>query len=120
MAHEDIHSDRSEGDMEDELKLKSPRARPQHKPHQERGEVKHRAFNIGNERAAITVYGLANTIVRVLDSKSRIVFTMKDYADVELRIPSVKKAREMLGFEARVDLETGIKRTAEYYTQVYV
>jgi len=73
------------------------------------------SFNIGNQRAVTTIYGLANTIVRVLGSKSPIVFVRKDYVDVELRIPSVRKARELLGFEAQVDLETGILRTAEYY-----
>lgn len=73
------------------------------------------SFNIGNQRAVTTIYGLANTVIRVLGSRSPIVFTRKDYADVELRIPSVRKAKELLGFEARVDLEEGIRRTAEYY-----
>jgi UDP-glucose 4-epimerase len=73
------------------------------------------SFNIGNERAVITIYGLANTVVRVLGSKSKIVFNRKDYVDVELRVPAIKKAKELLGFEAKVDLETGIKRTAEYF-----
>lgn len=73
------------------------------------------SFNIGNQRAVTTIYGLANTVIRVLDSGSPIVFTRKDYADVELRIPSVRKAKELLGFEARIDLEEGIRRTAEYY-----
>jgi len=73
------------------------------------------SFNIGNQKAVVTIYGLANTVVRVLGSRSPIVFTYKDYADVELRVPSVSKARELLGFEARVDLEEGIRRTAEYY-----
>jgi UDP-glucose 4-epimerase len=50
-----------------------------------------------------------------LDSHSPIVFTFKDYVDVELRIPSVGKAREVLGFEAKIDLEEGIRRTADYY-----
>lgn len=75
------------------------------------------AFNIGNARAVVTILGLAETIVRVLGSKSRIRFTRKDYADVELRVPSVRKARERLGFEAKVDLEEGIARTAEFYRQ---
>jgi UDP-glucose 4-epimerase len=74
-------------------------------------------FNLGNARAIVTIYGLANAIVRVLASRSRIVFTNKDYADVELRIPSVAKARKLLGFEAEVDLEDGILKTAEYYRQ---
>jgi UDP-glucose 4-epimerase len=73
------------------------------------------SFNIGNQRAVVTIYGLANTVVRVLNSTSPIVFTRKDYADVELRIPAVGKARDVLGFEAKVDLDEGIERTAEYY-----
>ncbi len=77
------------------------------------------SFNIGNQRAVITIFGLANTVVNVLDSKSKIVFTRKDYADVELRIPSVKKARDLLGFEARIDLEEGIRRTADYYRKLF-
>jgi len=73
------------------------------------------SFNIGNARAVLTIYGLAQTIVRVLSSPSKIFFAAKEYVDVELRVPSVAKAREMLGFEAKVDLEEGIARTAEYF-----
>ncbi len=70
------------------------------------------SFNIGNERAVTTIYGLANTVIRVLDSHSKVSFVRKDYVDVELRIPSVEKSRELLGFEAEVDLDEGIARTA--------
>ena len=73
------------------------------------------SFNIGNQRAVITIYGLANTVVRVLGSPSQIVFVRKDYADVELRIPDVRKASELLGFEARVDLDEGLLRAADFY-----
>ena len=73
------------------------------------------SFNIGNQKAVVTIYGLANTVVRVLGSKSAIEFTRKDYVDVELRVPSVQKAHDLLGFEAKVDLEDGILRTAKYY-----
>jgi len=73
------------------------------------------AFNIGNQRAVATIYGLANTVIRILNSKSSIVFTRKDYADVELRVPMVNKATDLLGFEARIDLEEGIKRTGDHY-----
>lgn len=76
------------------------------------------SFNIGNQRAVVTIYGLANTIVRVLDSKSPIRFSRKDYVDVELRIPAVQKARELLEFEAQVDLDEGVRRTAEYYREI--
>jgi UDP-glucose 4-epimerase len=73
------------------------------------------SFNIGNQRAVTTIYGLANTIVRVLGSKSEIAFIEKEYADVELRVPSVRKAQELLGYEPKVDLEEGIRRTADFY-----
>jgi UDP-glucose 4-epimerase len=73
------------------------------------------SLNIGNARAAITIFGLAQTVVRVLGSSSKIDFTMKDYADVELRIPSVKKSKDLIGFEAKVDLEEGILLSAEFF-----
>lgn len=73
------------------------------------------SFNIGNQKAVTTIYGLANTVVRTLNSTSPILFTRKDYADVELRIPSVRKASEILNFEAHTSLEEGIKETAAYY-----
>lgn len=70
------------------------------------------SFNIGNPRAIETIYGLANRVVRVLGSSSKIVFAEKNYVDVELRIPSTEKAKDVLGFEARVDLDEGIRNTA--------
>jgi UDP-glucose 4-epimerase len=73
------------------------------------------SLNIGNQQAVVTIYGLANTVVRVLGSRSPIRFTRKEYVDVELRVPSVVKARELMGFEARVDLEEGIRRTGAFW-----
>ncbi len=73
------------------------------------------SFNIGNAKAVITIYGLAQTIVRVLQSTSQIKFTRKNYVDVELRVPSVAKARDLIDFEAEIDLEEGIRQTADYY-----
>lgn len=73
------------------------------------------SFNIGNARAVITTLGLAQTVCRVLNSKSRILFRDQLSADIELRIPSVDKADKVLGFKAKVDLDEGITRTAEYF-----
>jgi UDP-glucose 4-epimerase len=74
------------------------------------------SFNIGNARAVITVLGLAQTVCRVLQSDSSIEFEPELSADIALRIPSVEKTNKLLGFRARVDLEEGIKRTAEWMT----
>lgn len=70
------------------------------------------SFNIGNSRAVITILGLAQTVCRVLNSQSKIVFDPPLSADIALRIPSVNKAEELLGFKAKIDLEEGIRRTA--------
>lgn len=70
------------------------------------------SFNIGNARSVETIFGLANTVIRVLKSESVIKFSHRKFADVELRIPSTHKAKELLGFEAKVNLEEGILRTA--------
>lgn len=72
------------------------------------------SFNIGNARAVQTTYGLAQTVCRILGSDSQIVFGPPLSADVELRIPSVEKARQLLGFHASVDIDQGIRRTADW------
>jgi len=73
------------------------------------------SFNIGNARAVITTLGLAQTVCRILNSQSKIMFREQLSADIELRIPSVEKAEKLLGFKAKVDLEEGILRTAQYF-----
>lgn len=73
------------------------------------------SFNLGNARAVITILGLAQTVARVLKSESRIEFVPALSADIAVRIPSVEKASELLGFRAKVDLEEGIARTAEWF-----
>ena len=72
------------------------------------------SFNIGNSRAVMTTYGLAQAVCRVLNSNSRILFKPALSAEVELRIPSVRKVEEVLGFKAKVDLEEGILKTADW------
>jgi UDP-glucose 4-epimerase len=72
------------------------------------------SFNIGNARAVTTIYGLAQTVCRITESRSRVLFKPALSADIELRVPKVDKARDLMGFEARVDLAEGVARTAEW------
>jgi UDP-glucose 4-epimerase len=72
------------------------------------------SFNIGNARAIVTILGLAEMVCRILKSESKIIFKPALSADIELRIPSVEKAQQLLGFKAKVDLEEGIRKTAEW------
>lgn len=73
------------------------------------------SFNIGNPRSTVTIHQLARDIVRVANSKSRIAFERWDHPDVELRVPDINKARELLGFEPGVDLEDGLLKTVAWY-----
>lgn len=72
------------------------------------------SFNIGNARAVITILGLAQTVCRALGSTSKINHVPPLSADIAIRIPSVDKAEEILGFKAKVDLEDGIRLTADW------
>lgn len=72
------------------------------------------SFNIGNARAVITILGLAHVVCRVLGSSSQIIHDPPLSADIAIRIPSVDKAEQLLGFKAAVDLEEGILRTAKW------
>jgi UDP-glucose 4-epimerase len=76
------------------------------------------SFNLGNARAVITTLGLAQTVCRVLNSSSKISFRDQLSADIELRIPSVEKTAAILGFKAKVDLEEGVLKTAEYFKTI--
>jgi UDP-glucose 4-epimerase len=73
------------------------------------------SFNIGNVRSAVTIYDLARRIKRLTGCPGEIVFQPLHYTDVELRIPNVDKARELLGFEAQVELDDGLERTIAWY-----
>ncbi len=72
-------------------------------------------FNIGNPKGTVTITSLAEKIVSLCRTKSKIVYVPKNYVDVELRIPTIDKAYKLLGFKPKVDLNTGIKRTFAWY-----
>ncbi|MBA3412374.1 MAG: NAD-dependent epimerase/dehydratase family protein [Actinobacteria bacterium] len=78
------------------------------------GAIGH-AFNVGNPRSAVTIFDLAQRVKRLTGASSEIVFQPIHYADVELRIPNVEKAREVLGFDAKVELDEGLARTIAWY-----
>jgi len=81
----------------------------------ERPEAVGHSFNVGNPRSAVNVYDLAQRVKRLTGCPGEIVFQPLHYADVELRVPNVEKAREILGFEAQVELDEGLARTIAWY-----
>lgn len=73
------------------------------------------AFNLGNPRSTVTIYQLAQTVVRLAQSASKIQRVPWNFPDVELRIPDVKKAEKLLGFAPKIDLEEGLLKTLQWY-----
>ncbi|HEX3453400.1 MAG TPA: NAD-dependent epimerase/dehydratase family protein [Gaiellaceae bacterium] len=83
----------------------------------ERPEAVGQTFNVGNVRSTVTILDLAERIKRLTGCPGEIVLRPLHYSDVEVRIPNVNKARELLGFEAKVDLDEGLSRTIAWYRE---
>ena len=76
--------------------------------------------NIGNPHE-MTIEEIARTIIRLTGSKSRLVYRPLPEDDPKVRQPDITRARTLLGWEPKVPLEEGLKKTLEYFrTQVAV
>ncbi|MGE0454181.1 MAG: UDP-glucuronic acid decarboxylase family protein [Vicinamibacteria bacterium] len=72
--------------------------------------------NVGNPRE-MTIRELAETIIRNVGSKSRIVSKPLPVDDPKVRQPDITRARTLLGWEPKVSLEDGLARTIAYFRQ---
>ena len=70
--------------------------------------------NIGND-AEFTMIELAEQVLRLTDSKSKIVWRDRPADDPMQRRPDLSLARNVLGFEHQVSLEEGLKKTIAYF-----
>jgi len=70
--------------------------------------------NIGNPRE-MTIKEIAETIIRMTRSKSRIVYKPLPTDDPKQRKPNITRARTLLNWEPRVELEEGLVKTIEYF-----
>ncbi len=74
-------------------------------------------INIGNPHE-IPVRELAERVIRLTDSKSRIVLRPLPQDDPLQRCPDISLARSVLGWEPRVALDEGLSRAAAYFRQM--
>jgi len=70
--------------------------------------------NIGNPRE-VTIKEIAETIIAMTGSKSRIVYKDLPTDDPKQRRPDITRARTLLGWEPTVQLEEGLVKTIEYF-----
>jgi dTDP-glucose 4,6-dehydratase len=69
----------------------------------------HRPVNLGNP-GEFTILELAETIIRVTESKSEIVHEALPVDDPQIRQPDITRAKEILGWAPEIDLEEGLTR----------
>jgi dTDP-glucose 4,6-dehydratase len=70
--------------------------------------------NLGNPRE-LTLLELAKQVLRLSGARSEIVFRPLPTDDPKVRQPDIGKARRLLGWEPRVELEEGLKQTIDWY-----
>jgi UDP-glucuronate decarboxylase len=71
--------------------------------------------NVGNPTET-TVLEFAKRIIALTGSRSKIVNKPLPADDPKQRKPDISLARELLGWEPKVPLETGLRRTIDYFT----
>lgn len=84
-----------------------------------RSELNADPVNIGNP-VELTIKQLAETIIRVTNSKSTIKYSELPENDPERRKPDISKAREKLGWQPKIELEEGLLETISYFRTLNV
>jgi len=74
----------------------------------------HLPVNIGNPNE-FTILECAQLVLKVTGSKSQIRYEPLPPDDPKQRCPDITKARQLLGWEPRVDLETGLRLSLDYF-----
>ena len=70
--------------------------------------------NIGNP-VEMTIKQIAETIIRMTGAKSRIIYKPLPTDDPKQRRPDITRARTLLGWEPKVQLDEGLVKTIEYF-----
>ena len=74
----------------------------------------HEPVNIGNPHQ-ITIEEIARTIIRLVGATSEIVHRPLPADDPRQRQPDITRARTLLGWEPKVGLDDGLRKTIEYF-----
>ncbi|MDE0904027.1 MAG: SDR family oxidoreductase [Planctomycetota bacterium] len=72
--------------------------------------------NIGNP-TEITIKEFAERVIELTGSKSKVVYRDLPVDDPKVRQPDITKARELLGWEPKVDLASGLERTLSSFQE---
>jgi UDP-glucuronate decarboxylase len=73
--------------------------------------------NVGNPNE-FTILELAQEVIRLTDSDSKIVYRGRPSDDPRQRQPDISIARDKLGWQPTVELEAGLKQTIAYFRKL--
>jgi nucleoside-diphosphate-sugar epimerase len=74
-------------------------------------------FNIGNPGNTLTISELAEKVIHLTGSRSEMVFRDSPFPDISIRVPSLDKAKRLLGYAPRYDLKTGLTLTIQWHRE---
>jgi UDP-glucuronate decarboxylase len=74
-------------------------------------------INMGNP-TEFTILELAETVIRLTKSKSKVVFKVLPQDDPMQRKPNIELAQRKLGWEPKIQLEQGLIKTIEYFSKL--
>jgi nucleoside-diphosphate-sugar epimerase len=74
-------------------------------------------FNIGNPANTITIFELARMVLELTGQNVPINFVDSPFPDIEIRVPSLEKARQILDYHPAYDLRRGLKLTLDWYRE---
>jgi len=74
----------------------------------------HLPVNVGNPHEW-TILDCARTVLKVTGSASRIVYRPLPQDDPSQRQPDISKAKDLFGWEPKIDLETGLRLSLDYF-----
>ncbi len=76
----------------------------------------HEPVNLGNPDE-MTLLEMAKLVVELTESRSEIVFEALPIDDPKVRQPDISRARDLLGWEPKIDVREGLRRTIEHATE---
>lgn len=76
-------------------------------------------INMGNP-FEFSMNELANLVIKLTDSKSKLVFLPLPSDDPLQRKPDISKAKEILNWEPKIELEEGLKETIKYFKKIVI
>jgi dTDP-glucose 4,6-dehydratase len=74
----------------------------------------HEPVNLGNP-SEVTILEFAKEILRLTGSKSEVVYKDLPEDDPKVRRPDITRARQLLGWEPKIDRKQGLEMTVEYF-----